>query len=66
MTENSKIIPFEWENLNSKTIAKDHFYFTDRAKVIGGWIVNNRTCAGQRGHESMVFIPDQNHEWMVK
>lgn len=56
---------FEWESLYSNYIDKMHFAYTDRAKVIGGWIVNSRTCAGNKGHESMVFVPDPNHEWKL-
>jgi len=59
-------IPFEWENIYEKTINSTHFAFTGRAKVLGGWIINNRTCAGSRGHESMVFIPDEKHEWELE
>lgn len=57
---------FEWENLWTKDVDKTHFAYTDRAKVHGGWIVNHRTCAGARAHESSIFVPDPNHEWTVE
>lgn len=57
---------FEWELLYSKHIDDKNFSYTDRAKVFGGWIVNSRTCVGPRAHESMVFVPDANHEWEIE
>jgi hypothetical protein len=56
---------FEWENLFYHHTANDKFAFTDRAKVFGGWLVLNKICAGSRAHESMVFVPDPNHEWEI-
>jgi hypothetical protein len=59
---NNKVkIPFEWEiikqNTNS-TIA--------RAKTYGGWVINSLTeSPSKEVSESMVFIPDSNHQWEV-
>ncbi|NTU49532.1 MAG: hypothetical protein HGA87_01315 [Desulfobulbaceae bacterium] len=59
-------IPPKWEDI-TKT--------TSRMKVIGGWIVLHKsrrdieqTYAGIIAtsiSESMVFIPDPNHEWRI-
>jgi len=59
-------IPFEWENLIYKESGSQSLSSTDRAKVYGGWIVNTRLFNGKNGHESMVFIPDVNHEWVIE
>lgn len=50
----SEVIEFKWECLDE---------FTDRAKVIGGWIVRS-----QWGFHSqaMVFINDPHHSWKIK
>lgn len=56
---------FEWEVIYENHVDKTHFSYTDRAKVFGGWIVNSRTCAGNKGHEAMVFVPDPKHEWVI-
>jgi hypothetical protein len=52
---------FQWEQ-----IAED----TRRARVFGGWIVQNLLFKeGERGvfmSESSVFIPDLKHEWSIK
>ena len=59
-------IEFEWESIWHKDIDKTHFTYTDRAKVLGGWLVNHRTCAGSRAHESSIFVPDPEHKWRIK
>lgn len=44
---------------------------TSRAKVFGGWLVYNYTYSTVMKNESihcsesMVFIPDPNHEWEI-
>ena len=43
---------FEWEELDEET---------ERAKVIGGWIVFHNFSDG----ESMVFVADIDHEWQI-
>lgn len=52
---------FEWEELNK---------VMKRAKVHGGWILrsfnyttDNKDVYSQS--QSMVFIPDPNHEWEI-
>lgn len=56
-------IPFEWEILecNEKRSIR-----TARAKVYGGWIVNSCVDKEALCCESMVFIPDPNHEWEIE
>lgn len=52
-------IKFEWEQV-------DHNAY--RAKVIGGWLLENLYCAEPYlapFSASMAFIPDQNHEWEI-
>jgi hypothetical protein len=58
-------IPFEWEKINKNLIS-----YTYRAKVIGGWIVNNFSYDQTKEQtlpisESTVFVPDPKHEWEV-
>lgn len=56
---------FEWEML-----FKDESTKTFRAKVIGGWILNNLSRFKEENtfycSESTVFIPDSNHEWRIR
>ena len=51
---------WEWEKLDE---------FNWRAKVIGGWLIKTRMfIEGKRGvvmSESMVFIPDSEHQWGI-
>lgn len=67
-------IKFEWEqffNKSTDTLA----CVTARSKVIGGWIIVNRTNGALKSiatgnlsisaSESMVFIPDPEHLWEV-
>jgi len=56
---------FEWETIFSKVISDEHFAFTERVKVIGGWIVLNKIYAKGVGHESSVFVPDPEHKWEI-
>lgn len=50
-------IPFEWKKIGN---------FSYRAKVIGGWLINNINSRGEEGiSESCVFIPDPYHEWEI-
>ena len=53
-------IPFEWEELDN---------YTERLKVIGGWIIKSENSLYENGKwalsESMVFVPDPNHEWEI-
>ena len=57
---------FEWDDIKNLPSCD-----TYRAKVFGGWLVNNVTkymdargsSAGQS--ESMVFVPDPDHQWKV-
>lgn len=48
-------IPFEWEPIA---------HLTDRARVIGGWVLLSSCEVNQS--ESMVFIPDPDHEWEIE
>lgn len=55
---------FEWELLDKNT---------RRAKVIGGWVMlhEKHALASKNGQdsilcsESMVFVSDHNHEWVI-
>jgi len=51
------LITFEWEQLTPET---------QRAKVIGGWLVSRYTQDVDGVSEAIVFVPDPNHEWRVK
>ena len=56
---------FEWEDLHelSSGIAGNA---TVRAKVFGGWIVHHTWVLNKNEiAESMVFVPDPNHEWVI-
>ena len=48
-----KRIEWEWEVLDE---------FTKRAKVIGGWVLLHHTTVKGQVAESMVMIPDRDHE----
>lgn len=58
---------FEWETI--KDLPTSNTY---RAKVYGGWLVNNVTkYRDERGKpagqsESMVFVPDPSHKWEIE
>lgn len=62
---------FEWETLNSYN-GNSEGESIRRVKVFGGWIVRNNTISyrliGQQTtlSESMVFVPDPNHDWEVE
>jgi len=59
-------INFEWENL--KVEKGPVGYRTQRAKVIGGWLIKNISWDSGDGiavSESMVFIQDPEHLWKI-
>jgi hypothetical protein len=47
-------IEFDWENIGGDAY---------RSRVIGGWVL--LSYEKNTGNQSMVFIPDPNHEWEV-
>lgn len=53
---------FKWEQ-----IYRSENSYTERAKVIGGWIVSNFSKNSERSSicESMVFIPNTKHKWII-
>jgi len=54
---------FRWEQIHVSNFQR----ITERAKVFGGWIVCDWTAvSGHSGTQSMVFVPDPNHEWEIK
>lgn len=62
---------FEWEKVFLYA-TENGTNITMRAKVIGGWVVNNQsqTIPARRDiepslSESMCFVPDVNHEWVI-
>lgn len=63
--------PFKWEviDIQESTFNVYRGDITKRAKVIGGWVVNTIFMeTGQHetaSSQSMVFIPDKNHEWEI-
>lgn len=60
-------VPFKWE-LVSYEKCHDTVYKIMRSNVIGGWVFNTviehvkdfNTIASS---QSLVFVPDENHEW---
>lgn len=51
-----KKMQWNWEMLDPQTA---------RAQVIGGWIVNHNFTKNKVQCESMVFIADRDHEWII-
>lgn len=59
-----KKLEWEWESLDEST---------QRAKVIGGWLVLRLGATdvekGKSGkiifRESMTFVPDRDHDWII-
>lgn len=50
---------FEWERLDDEC---------DRARVFGGWVLRSQDvddCNSEYTVQSMVFIPDEKHEWKI-
>lgn len=59
-----KRINWEWEllhDVDSGNVSES----ASRAKVIGGWIVAHARAIKGNCSESMVFIPDRDHEWEI-
>lgn len=60
-------LKWEWEKLGFHSDDGICGVETNRAKVIGGWLV--RTVAWNQPDkaqsESMVFIPDKEHQWVI-
>lgn len=40
--------------------------YTDRLKVLGGWIVRTGTIGVQGSTVHQVFVPDEKHEWKLE
>jgi hypothetical protein len=72
---------FEWEEINrvaecNKELNFNRIDFTSRAKVYGGWMVkheflwwptaNRMDIPRTVNTESMIFVPDANHEWVIE
>lgn len=51
---------FEWKLIHIDSYETE---CTHRAKVIGGWIVRHEN---PDGYMSIVFIPDQKHNWLIE
>ena len=62
-----KKIEWLWEMIDQKQEDKVFYFATYRAKVIGGWLVRNFdvTYNAKSTSESMVFVPDPNHDWVI-
>ena len=55
-------IKFKWEEIKDLPSHK-----TYRGKVHQGWLVSTASYLdGELKSESMVFLPDKNHEWEVE
>lgn len=62
-------IKFEWECIYTKVGEnKVAGIVTNRAKVLGGWMVRTITWSGTEVHcsESSVFVPDPTHLWEIE
>lgn len=68
---------FEWEEIYFSDNYYENVYMeTSRAKVIGGWLVRHQMLVDEdrenefegwtNSQNTMVFIPDPNHEWDVE
>jgi hypothetical protein len=54
----------KWETLNTareESGLLDSKYLTERAKVLGGWLVVSQFHIG--GAHGLAFLPDPKHEW---
>lgn len=69
-------LDFIWYAIcDSEDIYHNTYMETFRVKVIGGWIVRHQMLIDAERdkehdgwtncHNSMVFVPDPNHEWEV-
>lgn len=58
-----KQLEWKWEQLDNYNNGAS---ISSRSKVIGGWIVHHAFTT-RKGvmSESMVFIPDRDHEWHI-
>lgn len=57
----SNIIPFEWEMLDDEDVV----ITTQRAKVIGGWLVTTTHDEKVGVYNNLIFISDPSHEWHI-
>ena len=55
------IYPRKWEEMTD-----DKYAGCARLKVIGGWLVVAWVNAKERLPESLVFIPDPEHDWELE
>lgn len=59
---------FKWEVLHIISQEKCGSS-THRVRVFGGWLVSNKSIIEDKNQtisESMVFVPDPNHEWTIE
>ncbi len=58
---------WELEKLESKEEKDVYWFATYRAKVVGGWLMRtfDVTYKTKSTSESMVFIPDSEHQWGI-
>lgn len=68
---------FEWEVINKKEKFGEFIDATERARVIGGWLIRSHLVStfnesDMRSHEikycstmSTQFVHDPNHEWKI-
>lgn len=56
---------FEWEQIHQRD-SQSALDGTQRAKVIGGWLVRTLVLATTKTMMQMVFVSDPNHEWKIE
>ncbi len=57
---------FDWEKIKYVGTPNE-FDLTNRAKVFGGWLVRTIYHDSNKNvrTDSLVFIPDANHDWKI-
>lgn len=56
-----KRFEWKWEVLENNPATH-----TKRSKIVGGWLVHHSTVTTKGNiSESMVFVPDRDHEWHI-
>ncbi len=50
---------FEWKDIDKKSEG-----YTQRAEILGGWLV--RCFCSDSEHFALTFIPDPEHNWKIE
>ena len=56
-----KKYPRVWEEINDDKEAG-----CARLKIYGGWLISAWANKGKEPSESLVYVPDKNHEWILE